>query len=88
MIIITKIIIIKWIIKIIVQYLSDYSILTLKALHCLMLPETLPTAELDFAIVITWFRTVIKKFFLAFAKGVSDGGLANWESVEKGCCSW
>ena len=25
----------------------------IKALHCLMLPETLPTAELDFAIVIT-----------------------------------
>ena len=37
------------------QHLSDYSILTLKTLDRLVLPGTLPTARLDFVIVITWF---------------------------------
>ena len=38
---------------IIMQHLSDYSILTLKALDRLVLSGTLPTAQFDIVIVIT-----------------------------------
>ena len=56
------------IIIIIVQYLSYYSMLTLKALDRLVLPGTLSTARFDFVIVITWLGlgVVSNIFFLAF----------------------
>ena len=68
--------VVRVIIIIIVQYLSDYSILILKALDRLVLPGTLSTARFDFVIVITWFGTISNNFFLTFTVGVSDGGLA------------